>query len=86
MKKKKAIIPKTKFRFSELLGDTSILELADEMGVTYTQLYPYKKPGVNPTLLAMEQIAEALSRIRHEKITVIDLIDPKGKKKKKKSK
>lgn len=85
-KKEKQTSPKTKLRFSDYLDGVSITKLADEMGLTYTQLYPYKKKGANPTLLTLEQLAEALSRIRREKITVIDLITPKENKKEEKKK
>lgn len=90
-KKKKRIVPKTKLRFTELLGDLSISELAKEIGVTYTQLYPYKKKGANPTLLALEQLADGLSKLRNESVSVFDLLEgeeaknPKDKKKIKKS-
>ncbi|WP_142699378.1 hypothetical protein [Bdellovibrio sp. ZAP7] len=82
--KKKKIAPKTKLQFSELLGDLPIGKLAQEIGVTYTQLYPYKKAGANPTLLVLEQLAEGLSKLRNEKVSVIDLIQPKQEKRKKK--
>lgn len=74
--------PKTKLRFSELLGDLPIGKLAKEIGVTYTQLYPYKKAGANPTLLVLEQLAEGLSKLRNEDVTVTDLIEPPKKRKK----
>lgn len=73
-KNNKKNVPKTKLRFSELLGKLSIGKLADEIGVTYTQLYPYKKDGANPTLFVLEQLAEGLSKIKNQDITVIDLI------------
>lgn len=82
----KKITPKTKLRFSELLGDLSIVQLADEIGVTYTQLYPYKKDGANPTLLALEQLAAGLSRLKNEHVTIVDLIQKPKRKLKKKSK
>jgi len=67
--------PKTKLKFEELLGDRSIGKLAKVMGVTYTQLYPYKKKGANPTLLALEQLAKGLSKLRNENVSVLDLLD-----------
>ena len=76
---KKARKPKSKLRFAELLGKHSIVQLAKHMGVTYTQLYSYKKAGANPTLLALEQIADGLSKVTGRKVSVLDLIDiPKG--------
>lgn len=66
--------PKTKLRFVELLGDLSITALAKTMGVTYTQLYPYKKPGANPTLLFLEKMAKGLSELKGEPIYIADLI------------
>lgn len=75
--------PKTKLRFSELLGDLSIVKLAKEIGITYTQLYPYKKAGANPTLLVLEQIAEGLSKLKNEDVEVVDLIDSPKKSSKK---
>lgn len=74
--------PKTKLRFSELLGDLPIGKLADEIGVTYTQLYPYKKAGANPTLLALEKLAEGLSKLKNEPVTIVDLIEKPKKRKK----
>lgn len=77
--------PKTKLRFSELLGDLSIGKLAKAIGVTYTQLYPYKKAGANPTLLVLEQLAEGLSKLKNEDVSVVDLIEqPRQRQKKKK--
>lgn len=71
--------PKTQLRFEELLGDFSIIDLANQIGVVYTQLYAYKKSGANPTLLVLEQIAEGLSKLHGKKIRIRDLIDePKG--------
>lgn len=67
--------PKTKLRFNELLGDHSIVQLAQKMNVTYTQLYPYKKIGANPTLLALEELAIGLSALLGRKILIEDLID-----------
>lgn len=67
--------PKTRLRFAELLGDLRIGDLARKMGVTYTQLYPYKRPGANPTLLALEQIARGLSDLKGTKVSIKDLID-----------
>lgn len=81
--KSRKSVPKTKLRFSELLGDLSIGKLAKEIGVTYTQLYPYKKHGANPTLLVLEQLADGLSKLRNQDVTVIDLIEPPNQKKKK---
>jgi len=81
--KSKKNAPKTKLRFSELLGDLSIGRLAKEIGVTYTQLYPYKKDGANPTLFVLEQLAEGLSKLKNQDVSVIDLIEsPKQKGKK----
>lgn len=71
----KKATPKTKLKFDELLGDRSISKLAKVMGVTYTQLYPYKKKGANPTLLALEQLAKGLSELRNEDVTISDLLD-----------
>lgn len=76
--------PKTKLRFDELLEGYSITQLAREMDVTYTQLYPYRKSGANPTLLALENLALGFSKIRGEKISVVDLIDHEEPKKRKK--
>lgn len=81
-KKGKQNTPNTKLRFSEFLEGVSITKLANEMGLTYTQLYQYKKSGANPTLLTMEKLAEALSQIRQERITIIDLIAIKDNEKK----
>jgi len=70
--------PKTQLRFQELLGDYSVIDLANAIGVVYTQLYAYKKEGANPTLLALEQIAEGLSKLHGKKIRISDLIaEPK---------
>lgn len=71
----KKATPKTKLKFEELLGDRSISKLAKVMGVTYTQLYPYKKKGANPTLLALEQLANGLSELRNEEVSILDLLD-----------
>ncbi len=73
-RKKPERVPKTKLRFKELLGKLSIVELASKMGVTYTQLYYYKKKGANPTLLVLEDLAAALSEMRNEQISVMDLL------------
>lgn len=73
--KQKRATPKTKLKFEELLGDLSISKLAKVMGVTYTQLYPYKKKGANPTLLALEQLANGLSELRNEDVSILDLLD-----------
>ena len=72
--KQKKRLPKTKLRFKELLAKNSIGKLADAMNVTYTQLYPYKKDGANPTLLVLEQLAMGLSELRGENISVTDLL------------
>ncbi len=58
----------------ELLGEDSVTDLANQIGVVYTQLYAYKKSGANPTLLALEQIAEGLSKLHGKKIRIRDLI------------
>jgi predicted transcriptional regulator len=84
--KSKKTVPKTKLRFSKLLGDLSIGKLAKEIGVTYTQLYPYKKAGANPTLLVLEQLADGLSKLKNKDISVTDLIESKNKKSKNKRK
>lgn len=73
--------PKTKLRFAEILGEHSIVQLAQKMNVTYTQLYPYKKDGANPTLLALEELAAGLSALLNKEITINDLIDNKKSKK-----
>lgn len=81
--KKAKSSPKTRLRFDELLEGHSITALAREMNVSYTQLYPYKKSGANPTLLALENLAKGLSKIRGEYLTVTDLIEePKPRPKK----
>ena len=67
--------PKSKILFDEHLGAETMLALAKKMGITYTQLYPYRKSGVNPTLLALEQLAEGLSKLHGKVISPIDLID-----------
>lgn len=72
--KKDRKLPRTNLKFKELLDGYSISELANYMGVTYTQLYPYKKRGANPTLLVLEQLAVGLSELRKEQITVADLL------------
>ena len=66
--------PQTQLRLNELLGDFSVIDLAKEIGVVYTQLYAYKKDGANPTLLALEQIAEGLSKLHGKKIRIRDLL------------
>ena len=79
IRKKPKRAPKTKLRFKELLGKLSITELAAKMDVTYTQLYYYKQKGANPTLLALEELAAALSEMRNETISISDLIGEKPK-------
>ena len=69
--------PKTKLKFKELLGEQSIVQLAKKMNITYTQLYPYKKHGANPTLLALEDLAEGLSKLLGKEIKIADLISSK---------
>lgn len=66
--------PRTQLRFEELLGEHSIIDLANEIGVVYTQLYAYKKEGANPTLLVLEQIANGLTKLKGKKILIRDLI------------
>ena len=66
--------PKTQLRFEELLGEHSIIDLANEIGVVYTQLYAYKKEGANPTLLVLEQIAKGLTKLKGKKVLIRDLI------------
>lgn len=67
--------PKAQLRLEELLGQYSVIDLANEIGVVYTQLYAYKKTGANPTLLALEQIAKGLSKLHGKKIRIRDLIN-----------
>jgi hypothetical protein len=67
--------PKSKILLNELLEDYSVVDLAKVMNVVYTQLYPYKKPGANPTLLILEQLAEGLSRLHGKPISPLDLIE-----------
>ena len=66
--------PRTRLRLDEHLGGFSLVDLGREMGVVYTQLYPYRKPGANPTLLVLEKLVAGLSRLRGRKITVMDLL------------
>lgn len=75
----KVTSPKTRLRFDELLGNHSIGSLAKEMNITYTQLYPYKKAGANPTLLALEKLADGLSKLKGETVSVHDLLESKKK-------
>lgn len=79
-KSSKASSPKTRLLFDELLGNHSISSLAKEMNITYTQLYPYKKVGANPTLLALEKLADGLSKLKGETVSVHDLLENKKKK------
>lgn len=72
--------PKTRLRFDELLEGHSIGSLAKEMNITYTQLYPYKRAGANPTLLALEKLADGLSKLKGKEISVYDLLEIKKKK------
>jgi hypothetical protein len=81
-RKTKKKVPKTKLRFSELLGDLPIGKLAEEIGVTYTQLYPYKRVGANPTLLVLEQLADGLSKLKNENVSVSDLLQQPKKRRK----
>ena len=66
--------PRTRLLLDELLGEYSLVDLGREMGVVYTQLYAYRKAGANPTLLVLEKMAGALSRLRGKKITIMDLL------------
>jgi transcriptional regulator with XRE-family HTH domain len=79
MAKKKR--PKTKLRFGELVSGLSMQALAKSLGVTYTQLYRYKKPGANPTLLVLEELASGLSELRGESLSVVDLLEQRSKSK-----
>lgn len=69
--------PKTKLNLSKLLKGHKKTELALLIGVPYTQLYKYLEDGANPTLLMLERLAEGLSKLRNEKITLNELLDLK---------
>ncbi len=72
MRKKK---PKSHLKVRELLGERSVSDLADVMGLKfYTQIYPYTRKGANPTLLMLEQLASGLSKLLGRKIKVTEII------------
>lgn len=66
--------PRAQLKLDELLGGYSLIDLANQIGVVYTQLYAYKKSGANPTLLVLEQITDGLSKLHGKKIRIRDLI------------
>ena len=69
--------PVTRLRLDKLLGDHSVIELSKEMGVIYTQIYPYRRIGANPTLLILEKMAKGLSKLNGRKISISELIGEK---------
>lgn len=66
--------PKTRLVIDPYLQGHSIAELAQRMGIFYTQIYRYLKPGANPTLYFLEKLANGLSSLRNEKISVRDIL------------
>ncbi|MBT5093133.1 MAG: helix-turn-helix transcriptional regulator [Halobacteriovoraceae bacterium] len=66
--------PKTRLRVNELLEGYSKEELAYIMGITYTQIYPLLKKDANPTLSTLESLAKGLSKLRGEKIELVDIL------------
>ncbi|MGE4131415.1 MAG: hypothetical protein AB7F86_07235 [Bdellovibrionales bacterium] len=72
--KKPSRKPRTKLLFNELLGEQSIIQLANKMGVVYTSLYYYKEDGANPTLLGLEDLAKGLSKLTNKPVSILDLI------------
>ncbi len=67
-------VPKTKIRFKALMKGHKMQALAAQMGVTYTQLYYYRNAGANPTLLALEDLAAALTKLKKRRVTIFDII------------
>lgn len=73
--------PRTRLRIKQLLKGHSASDLADAMGIRfYTQVYRYLGSDVNPTLLALEEIADGLSQLLKRRISVSELLDERAKK------
>ena len=48
------------------------------MNITYTKLYPYNKKVANPTLLALEELDNGLTKLRGEPVEITDLLETIG--------
>lgn len=69
---------KTKLILQDHLDGHKITELAKHMDVTYTQLYQYLKDDANPTLSMLDRLAKGLSKMKGQKVNVIELLEIDG--------